>query len=172
MSIKERIYVLDILRASAILFVLYSHGLKYLDGIITEKRGWSLAFDGVDLFFVLSGYLIGGILIKTIERNENTFQNLFNFWIRRWFRTLPNYFLILLLLILLSSFSRGYLPDSISKYFYFFQNFGNEHPAFFPEAWSLSVEEWFYLLMPLCLFLFLSIKKLALEKVASFFKFL
>lgn len=79
---------------------------------------------------------------------------LFNFWIRRWFRTLPNYFLILLVLLWLTHLEYpSYTFAKVKEYFYFSQNLWYNHPPFFPEAWSLSIEEWFYLIVPLLLFL-------------------
>lgn len=78
---------------------------------------------------------------------------LFNFWIRRWFRTLPNYFLILLILLWLTNLDYpSYNFTKVKEYFYFSQNLWTSHPPFFPEAWSLSIEEWFYLLLPILLF--------------------
>ena len=109
-------------------------------------------FDGVTIFFVLSGYLIGGIFINAIEKNGVNKKVIFLFWMRRWFRTLPSYFLILILLALL----RHYLLDGfnfkdIYRYFFFSQNLAYINPSFFAESWSLSIEEWFYLLIPICI---------------------
>jgi peptidoglycan/LPS O-acetylase OafA/YrhL len=150
----NRIYGLDILRALAILFVVIGHS-SYL---LPQK--WSkviefFVFDGVQIFFVLSGFLIGGILIKIVEKNGASKSILLNFWIRRWFRTLPNYFLILLLLCFLHFFfTEGFTFRSVGRYFFFSQNLYQEQPSwFFPEAWSLSVEEWFYISAPIVVFL-------------------
>ncbi len=110
---------------------------------------------GVELFFVLSGYLIGGILIKTyLENPKFGFNELKNFWIRRWFRTLPNYWFVLCSTILLY---KGMHLEQSGKakllYFFFLQNLWYPHLlSFFGEAWSLSVEEWFYITLPLSLF--------------------
>jgi len=90
----NRIYGLDILRAFAIFFVVLAHASSFLTQPLQDIL-WHFQYDGVSIFFVLSGYLIGGILIKIIENKGATFKNLFNFWLRRWLRTLPNYFLVL-----------------------------------------------------------------------------
>ena len=110
---------------------------------------------GVELFFVLSGYLIGGILIKTyLNSPDFGYKDLKNFWIRRWFRTLPNYWFVLCCTILLY---KGMHLEQSGKakilYFIFLQNLWYPHLlSFFGEAWSLSVEEWFYITLPLVLF--------------------
>lgn len=157
---KERVIGLDILRSIAILLVMYEHGnsllppkiLKY----ITLPRP---SIDGVAIFFVLSGFLIGGILLKIINTTEFTIKDLFNFWIRRWLRTIPNYYFILFILLLCQLFIAKDLGHINFKYFIFSQNLYQAHPLFFPEAWSLSIEEWFYLTFPvLTYFLFKIIK--------------
>lgn len=149
---KNRLYGLDILRALAVLFVVLGHGSKLLFPTI-NRLTFYVEFDGVAIFFVLSGFLIGGILIKVLEKEQASYKTLFNFWVRRWFRTLPNYFLVLLVLLILSYlFIDGFAPFAGYKYFLFTQNLYTPHPAWFPEAWSLSVEEWFYLLVPVIVF--------------------
>lgn len=145
---KNRIYGLDILRAIAILFVVIEHGGNFLPEKLSKIQ-LSLLIDGVSIFFVLSGFLIGGILIKTLETQKASLKTLFNFWKRRWLRTLPNYFLILITLYILSIFSIVQKPQEIIKYVFFIQNFNAQHPSFFPEAWSLSIEEWFYIIIPI-----------------------
>ena len=145
----KRVFGLDILRALAILFVVAGHGSTLLPRKIGNISSIFI-FDGVSIFFVLSGFLIGGIFIKLIEENGIEISVLKNFWVRRWFRTLPNYFLILLTLCLLNSFfNEGFTFRSVISYFIFSQNLFWEHTGFFPESWSLSIEEWFYLIMPL-----------------------
>lgn len=148
----NRIYGLDILRSLAIIFVVLAHGSSFLPERL-QNISWHFQYDGVSIFFVLSGFLIGGILIKLLENKGATAKNLINFWIRRWFRTLPNYFLVLAVLsFLYLNFTNYYSFDQIKYYYIFFQNFCNPHPTFFPEAWSLSIEEWFYLLIPILVF--------------------
>ncbi|MCX6303961.1 MAG: acyltransferase [Bacteroidetes bacterium] len=157
---KNRVLGLDMVRSIAILLVVYTHGAYLLPKSV--KHYYMMpkpSIDGVSIFFVLSGFLIGTILLKIIDRSQFTKQDLINFWIRRWFRTLPNYFLVLFLLVLYQVFIIGNLGSFNFTYLFFFQNFAGPHPQFFPEAWSLCVEEWFYLTFPLvCFFLFRVLK--------------
>ena len=154
---SNRIYGLDIVRALAILFVVTGHSCHLLPETF-DKFLNCFILDGVSIFFVLSGFLIGGILIKILEKKGAGVQNLFDFWIRRWFRTLPNYYLILGVLILYSLiFSPGFSIMSIKEHFYFSQSLYTPDPGFFPEGWSLEVEEWFYLLIPALIFLLIGI---------------
>lgn len=149
---ENRVYGLDILRGLAILFVVLQHGNLLLPYEISSVIHYVI-FDGITLFFVLSGFLIGGMLLKILNKQDHTPKTIFNFWKRRWFRILPNYFLILLILCFCHLFfSDEYILNDMYKYFYFGQNIFDTHPMwFFTEAWSLSVEEWFYLIIPLLL---------------------
>lgn len=150
----ERVFGLDLLRAIAILLVFGLHGLYILQPHTAPIHyGHIAAFLGVELFFVLSGFLIGGILIRDIEQAPGTGPLppavLKNFWLRRWYRTLPNYYLFLLLEILLIRFWHDIPLHEFRDYFFFLQNFAWAQPNFYEVSWSLAVEEWFYLLMPL-----------------------
>lgn len=169
---NRRIYGLDLLRALAIVYVMLSHGYVYSAQLLQIRYYRWLICDGVTLFFVLSGFLIGGILIKTIRDNEVfTFRSLLRFWTRRWFRTLPNYYLILVLLIGTYALVHRELPPQWGHYFSFTQNFANPHPVFFAEAWSLAVEEWFYLLVPFGLFILLQLSNKRKELILSWIIF-
>ena len=157
---SERVVGLDILRAIAILFVVWQHGF-YLVALIVPKQylKYNFSIDGVSIFFVLSGYLIGNILMRIITDNGFTIKTLINFWIRRWFRTIPNY-LFVLMFVLVCQILRFHNTGLFSfNYLFFLQNFSHPHPNFFPEAWSLCVEEWFYLLFPLVCFLLYTLLK-------------
>ena len=88
---KNRVFGLDLLRSIAIILVLILHSEFIIRKLYPD---FHIVFvDGVDLFFVLSGFLIGGILIK--DFNEKKKFNIFKFWSKRWLRTLPNYYLLL-----------------------------------------------------------------------------
>ncbi len=153
-----RIYGLDILRATAIMCVMLRHSLDFFVPHFDMFYPGLAIPDGVNLFFVLSGFLIGGILLRTVDESTRL-SSLWQFWVRRWFRTLPNYFLVLLVLLAAYIFAFHKLPDMAFSYFTFTQAFDSPHPHFFPEAWSLAVEEWFYLLVPAGLFLILGFAK-------------
>lgn len=148
-----RIFGLDFVRATAIAFVLFSH-LYYLIGsqnpTLISLSGL-FGYAGVELFFVLSGFLIGTILLKIFEKDSFAASDLLTFFKRRWLRTLPLYYLALLLNVALA-FVFGYSKEGIWRYFLFVQNFSKDYIKIFPESWSLSVEEWAYLLLPLLLF--------------------
>jgi peptidoglycan/LPS O-acetylase OafA/YrhL len=159
---NKRVFGLDLVRTIAIILVVVSHCTFILheetnNPILVAIR--SLGAIGVDLFFVLSGYLIGGILLNQIHENQTKFKDFLRFWKRRWFRTLPNYFLILLVNILIVLLVGETLPDNSFLYVLFLQNFSEPHPDFFTEAWSLSIEEYSYLILPLILFFCLNIFK-------------
>lgn len=157
---KQRNFGLDLLRAIAITLVVVSH-LTYLfvqeseNAIILMIR--TLGAVGVDLFFVLSGFLIGGILLKKIENGRTGFPDLITFWKRRWWRTLPNYFLMLLVNIGIFYVFSMDLPADIGSYFVFTQNFSGSQTGFFTESWSLSIEEYAYLVLPFLIFCALAI---------------
>lgn len=161
---EKRIYGLDILRATAILVVLFSHAAPLLPGKIASFQEMILP-DGVFLFFVLSGFLIGTILIKILVTKNVSFHTLQDFWTRRWFRTIPTYFLILTILIFTGFLFHGGISGvNPVPYYFFIQNFNYPNPAFFPESWTLSVEEWFYLIIPTALFILAGLFKLSIKK--------
>ncbi len=152
----KRIFGLDVIRALAILLVLFSH-VHYLLGNINPvliSLSGLFGFAGVELFFVLSGFLIGSILLNQYISNDFSLKYVFVFLKRRWFRTLPNYYLILLINFVIAVYL-GYSSMYWHTYFLFFQNFKDYSISFFTESWSLSVEEWTYVLLPFSLLVFL-----------------
>ena len=156
MNYSKRVYGLDIYRAVAILIVVIEHG-KIVSQNLFDQLPSIPIIDGVELFFVLSGFLIGSILIKTIEKEKGlNFSTLTYFWKRRWFRTLPNYYLVLLLnfLLVYFNFTNGDIHQFGFKFLLFLQNFYTGFVDFFWESWSLSIEEWFYISLPLLMLLF------------------
>ncbi|MEI8291917.1 MAG: acyltransferase [Verrucomicrobiota bacterium] len=160
-SENRRSFGPDLIRATAIVLVLLAHTFP---GGHTWKSVLNLkvlsGYFGVEIFFLLSGYLIGGILINQLYSERlNSVGDAFSFWKRRWFRTLPNYYLFLFLILLLARCTDGFFPGEAKDYIWFGQSLVSEHPGFFPTAWSLAIEEWFYIFFPLGL--------LALSKIVS-----
>lgn len=103
----------------------------------------------VESFFVISGFLIGEMLLRDF-RNGFNLADLKDFWIKRWFRTLPLYYVTLILKFIFIDSTVGW---SIIYYFLFLQNnfYGI---GFLQVSWTLVLEEWFYLLMPVLFFVF------------------
>lgn len=137
----NRNFGLDVVRASAILMVLVSHARQAL---VDPEAGLALTFGGwfgVELFFALSGFLIGTILIRLFDAGP-TASSLGRFWFRRWMRTIPAYFFILVIYWLW--FGKIQASD-----FILLQWPINHNQGTVPVSWSLAVEEWFYLLFPL-----------------------
>lgn len=148
---SKRIFGLDIVRAAAIFFVLHIHAGNFVPKQVAPFYN-KFFYDGVGVFFVLSGFLIGGILIKQVEKYKFNFKSLLYFWVKRWSRTLPNYFLFLVILLMIEYFTiKNFHIDNYLKYFVFSQNLNGAPLDFFLHSWSLSVEEWFYLTVPLIL---------------------
>lgn len=139
-----RNFGLDLLRCISIWFVIIEHAGIEVTGISRLKIGTI----GVEIFFVISGFLIGGILLKDIDKGNSLFMTLKNFWIRRWFRILPLYYGVLI-------FQYVFIDNTVGKniiyYFLFLQNnfYG---VSFLRVSWSLVIEEWFYIFTPIFLF--------------------
>ncbi|QEC69090.1 acyltransferase [Panacibacter ginsenosidivorans] len=162
MKQESRIYGLDILRAIAILLVIYGHSFQFLGNLIPHC-------DGVEIFFVLSGYLIGTILLKTLNKPSVSFADIRQFWMRRWLRTLPAYFVVLTTLIIYQVATREnqYFFD-YAQYYIFIQSIFRGGADLFHESWSLCIEEWFYLLVPLLLYLSFRFFKIEIKKLVFF----
>ena len=167
---NKRIYGYDLLRAYAIFRVVNGHGGHLLKGTFLEGFPWFTSPSGVDIFFVLSGFLIGYSFISNIaKKGEKAASALsFNFWKRSSLRILPNYFLILLvnyLFVYWGIINGDSDKFSILLFATFTQNLFYPFYGFFWESWSIAVQEWFYLLFPISLIIstrFLKIKQASL----------
>ena len=149
----QRNYGLDIVRCMAVSMVLISHSL--LD-IYSKKIPflWYGTFIGVELFFSLSGFLIGQLLLDMFNRHaaDISFKHIARFWIRRWFRTLPLFYI--LYFVFLFVYKEWVFPVQGNWHsLLFLQNIASPPDCFYGESWSLSIEEWFYLVIPLLLYL-------------------
>lgn len=142
----RRLPGLDLLRAAAITLVMLTHASAF--GLVGHDA-WPVKFGwmGVDLFFALSGFLIAGQLLRPVARGERA--NLGRFYFRRLMRTLPA-FLVVLAVYALAPAAREYpsLPP-LWRLLSFTANLGAHPGLAFSHAWSLCVEEQFYLVFPL-----------------------
>lgn len=146
---------LDVCRSAAILLVLLSHGRHFLTPAWEQASVFRVGgFLGVELFFVLSGFLVGGILQRSFIESDHRQPWLARFLLRRWMRTLPTYYLFLAVNALLIAYAIA--PGQLAHllpFAFFAQNLAWPGPPEFGEAWSLAVEEVFYLTFPLSLLL-------------------
>jgi peptidoglycan/LPS O-acetylase OafA/YrhL len=138
-----RSFGIDVVRTLGILIVMLRH-YQFLPG-------FNYGVYAIEFLFVVSGYLIGQILLSNLYSTENvSFFSVKRFMIRRWFRILPLYYLAILIKFI-------FFPAvgiNILYYIFFLQNhfYGID---FFPETWSLVIDEWFYLGTPLILYFFM-----------------
>jgi peptidoglycan/LPS O-acetylase OafA/YrhL len=164
---RTHIVALDGLRAIAVIPVIFAHANLIFDGPFPSDGISSLfaaifgsGWIGVDLFFVLSGFLITGILLDSRD-SQNRLRN---FYARRFLRILPVYYLYLLILGFFVWFLPGFLADiprfyhfglsSVVFYFYNFRvAFVTQKPLHgLHHFWSLCIEEHFYLIWPFLVF--------------------
>jgi peptidoglycan/LPS O-acetylase OafA/YrhL len=147
---------LDGFRAIGIVGVLIAHisnffDTKSLNGFIYQVITFLGPFGhlGVDVFFVISGFLITGILIKSYEQNVDVKR----FYIRRFFKIVPQYIIVVLSVFFLSNFLNesknifSYLP-----YFFYVQNYTHELNSL-AHLWTLAIEEHFYFFYPLIVYI-------------------
>ena len=142
---------LDVLRALAIVAVLFFHAPAVVLDVLpfTVRKAFAHGWMGVDLFFVLSGYLVGR-QVFTQHAAQGTVAELRTFWLKRWGRTLPLYYVVLAFYAL-KPWTFGTPFNGGGWHFVFFlQNY--TALSDFVQSWSLCVEEHFYLVLPLLAF--------------------
>src|SRR5581483_10365332 len=176
-SRSYNIPALDGIRGLAIVIVMLHHFQPLIpasNSAITIVKGFfSFGWMGVDLFFVLSGFLISGILLDTRE-SGNYFKA---FYARRILRIFPLYYTVLTLVLVRASFIHP-RPNSVpvvadeKLYYLYLVNWltlwnGPWRANFLGHFWSLAVEEQFYLLWPLCVWLFVRRKLTRLAVIVS-----
>jgi peptidoglycan/LPS O-acetylase OafA/YrhL len=156
-SHNERLHGLDHLRAAAIVLVLLFH-YNFYYGVpkwlgTFSNFGWS----GVDLFFVLSGYLIADKLFRELDaRGRIDFKG---FYLNRFLRIIPAYLAVVVLYFSFHNLQEGRGLEPLWKFLTFTQNISIDlFRNTFSHAWSLCVEEHFYLLLPILLYFIFSRK--------------
>lgn len=139
-----RIVGLDILRSVAILLVLFRHSQLFSSPLY--DFGWL----GVDLFFVLSGFLVSGLIFKEYKKRNKL--NIKRFLLRRGFKIYPAFYIFLVGSIIIEHYRDGFIPtfpDLLGEVFYL-QSYLSH---IWTHTWSLAVEEHFYLGLALISFI-------------------
>ena len=153
------------LRVLAIVSVVQFHvtSIFALEQSIRLDRDWVLSslaiFFGMDLFFILSGFLIGSILLYSLKHQETQKHPIRRFYLRRVFRTFPPYYVVLTALVLTTKLTSLQHKHIYYEYAYltnFFSTARFDTLMFW--GWSLALEEQFYLVVPLLFFLLRALK--------------
>src|SRR5437870_3427941 len=157
-GVRQRLRSLDALRAIAVLLVLGHHMAPpnpdvafpvRAIAVVWQRAGWA----GVDLFFVLSGFLVSGLLFAEWQHHGRMLA--LRFLVRRAFKIYPPFYLLLattgLLVWRAGNVSSDYVRALVAEAAYV-QNY---REGVWNHTWSLAIEEHFYLLLPLSLLLLL-----------------
>lgn len=147
--LASRIPRLDFMRSFAIFLVLLCHFSNVFFNFWLKKPPDFIALSGlfgVELFFVLSGFLIGRLLAESAVSCPGWYGWRV-FILRRWMRTLPLYFVILFIMAMVWPPADGRLAWHLLHYASLTQNFVWAMPSdnWFGVSWSLAIEEWFYI---------------------------
>jgi peptidoglycan/LPS O-acetylase OafA/YrhL len=141
----ERLPSLDFLRGTAALAVAIPHFFMLTSASLPAEIASVLA---VEVFFVLSGFVLGPQIVRCLQSGR--LRDLRIFLTRRWMRTIPPYVFALALISLTVGNVSG---ADFGRYVLYVENFCAQHNTkdYFPIAWSLSIEEWFYVVFPVVL---------------------
>jgi peptidoglycan/LPS O-acetylase OafA/YrhL len=161
---NKGLVALDALRGAAALSVAIPHYFLF-QGLKSPVLEF-ISIMAVEVFFVLSGFVLARQLIQCV--NSRLWRDVITFYMRRWMRTLPPF---LVVLILLAAATGQLFGTEFWKYALFIRNFVviSSNNDFFMPAWSLAVEEWFYVLFPLFL---ITLRRCGLSILISAFVFI
>lgn len=162
---------LDLLRSVAIILVMLVHFVRrvYLfpsDSLLGHFASWG--WNGVGLFFVLSGFLIGGRIIEEAQQGAFSFKK---FYIKRFWRIFPPYYFSLLIVAVI--FFAGYKDNNVTRlhigtqqfltdltyHIFYLQDYLSLHHIQGALYFSLAIEEQFYILIPFVLFILIRYKR-------------
>ena len=175
-SSSTRVSSLDFARGFAMLMVLGAHfrfSPNEAEGAASGFiwRLWkNVGWTGIDFFFVMSGFLIGGLLLDEYSRTKKV--HVFRFLTRRGLKIYPGYFLLMGAALIWGHWN-GWLSADLQRfvgYLFFIQNYSMFFPKVIFHTWSLAVEEHFYLVVTF-LFFFLSRNQIKTRAVSTFFKY-
>ena len=154
-NVAERIESLDLLRGMAAFAVMIPHFFMYYvkDASTVAEI---ISVTAVEVFFVLSGFVLGPQIVLCAQRRN--WVTLRTFLVRRWMRTIPSY---LVALLAISMIFREIGSADFFRYATYMQNLFAQHNSrdYYPVAWSLSVEEWYYVAFPPFLLLYGTVTK-------------
>lgn len=153
---RKRVFGIDFLRAFAIFCVVQGHAERILFDTPLDRFTDMPVPHGVDIFFVISGFLIGKSFISYLERHDNRISRskTLNFYARTALRILPNYLFILLVNYLLVNrhiINGDTEAFPLWRFATFTQNLFTPFWGFYWESYSLPVQWWFYIFFPLLL---------------------
>lgn len=147
---KGRYIGLDLFRSFSYLMIFVGHGIDiFRETLPSTANYFFLLKDAIEVFFVLSGFLIAKSFLEEFQLNHDRFLLTKRFYLKRWFKTLPSYYLVVAIHIIIGGFLyTELLRDFSYRFLFFIQNLTVSDFYFFPVSYSLAVEEWFYLLFP------------------------
>lgn len=157
---KGRLAELDVLRAAAVLLVIGHHWAQFVnrDTSVITRVMWRSGWAGVDLFFVLSGFLVSGLLFREYAKHGKV--NILRFFVRRGFKIYPSFYAMIAVMSVIQ-YGQGERPAAFWKWLLaevlFVQNYFR---PLWNHTWSLAIEEHFYLLLGLGFVAYTSRRKL------------
>jgi len=161
METNQRIFGLDLIRVTAIVMILMAQCIWILpqsgSAVVTQVASL-FHFMGLEIFFVLSGFLLGNSMYKLLMKDDFGSHSVLHFLKKRAIRILPLYYLVLAINFGIARHI-GYPVEQGWKYIVLLQNFASPIPAFFSESWGLPIIVFDGVLFPLVLLGFNAIFK-------------
>ncbi len=161
---EKRYFGFDIIRAFSVILVMNMHFLELFSPSIGLNFFMIPLPDPVDMFFVCSGFLIGYQHLKDVHKMDKVSPKYTaRFLVMRWVRTLPSYYIVLTIIVLLSASVTHHLDFPLRNYL-FIQNLYEQRAKIFRETWTISIEEWFYFTFPVLFYVITSLLKINKKK--------